>query len=328
MAYEPLQSAFHGQWPAVGADGEVPPALLKRCEQMMRDLDAQFRNPAQTAEGVPWQPDAEDAKLGIRVTSAKATGTKSKRFKCELTVRNCPVQRVFENLVLYERKLQWDTSTVGWGGYIKRYKGPSDAEAIDVEAFTTLPAGGGAISSRLFVDVRYTRWNPDGSIVSTAAAVNDAPGKLDCADAGVREACVLPKVAAVVAKTKGLTIGRNVGGGVLLKPEGRGVHLLMTSLTDIGGWLPTGLVNGATGAAMASVAKGLCGAVLRKDSLQPCVSMLQPPAQGAANGPAAAENDVAAAKPAGERRRRRIREPGCSVPDRWSWRFVAGSALG
>jgi hypothetical protein len=200
-----------------------------------------------------WQPVFSSG--GISVCSRPAEGSRTRRYRVDMRLEGvtAPIAgRIVDELVSYERRLVWD-SGISSTRTMRRF----EADRAEVIAFTTHAVMGGLIPPRIFVDCRRTTVDAqDGSVL--ACAVN---WKED------------DELIAQLAR--GHVRGCNqAGGGILIAPaaKGRGDAsaeaewvLTMAGCADIGGWVPTNLVNEGTKSAFLSIFRGLFKNVISRD---------------------------------------------------------------
>jgi len=89
---------------------------------------------------------------GIRVRSRPAAGSAAHTFRVDATFEGLRAQQLADAFK-YENRLDWDP-TITTPAYLQRYA--HGEHTVDVVCYTTKPAAGGMVSSRGFVDLRFT----------------------------------------------------------------------------------------------------------------------------------------------------------------------------
>lgn len=185
---------------------------------------------------------------------------------------------------LYENRTRWDPA-LSSVAYLRRYatvKSPPASRWMDVVTYTTRPAAGGMISGRAFLDLRHT--------VRTVRHEGLSDGRrlelVEFASASAGSQWFEP-----AALEAALEAGRGIGGGAYLElvhdarltravnhagggltvcerlEESTGervVDVVALSCSDIGGRVPTSIVNSATAGAMCATVSGLGKALKEK----------------------------------------------------------------
>jgi hypothetical protein len=179
------------------------------------------------------------------------------RRKWDKTLASCRVLKMF-SLPIVTAAGDWGHERHGW--VVGRDVG------VTIKRYTTHAAVGGAISGRVFTDAYFdleaTAVHPSGGSVpvllsATVAYKGEEPW------------------AALEGDERLLERGCNFGGSGLLVtvapeetllPDRTHTTFLLVTLghTDIGGWIPRSVVNGATGKAYADILRGVAEALLSK----------------------------------------------------------------
>eukprot|EP01065_Artemidia_motanka_P038307 TRINITY_DN47151_c0_g1_i1.p1 TRINITY_DN47151_c0_g1~~TRINITY_DN47151_c0_g1_i1.p1 ORF type:complete len:303 (+),score=90.69 TRINITY_DN47151_c0_g1_i1:52-960(+) len=296
-----LQTKFEAGTRKPHSDGPAPPALLDALEDALElaltNLDAKSN-----ADGNPWSLEKR-MDHGIEVWSSKSNKSSARQFNIKATIPKASPEYACSQLVVIETKCTWDKDSVGWWRNLRAFSGRQERDQVTVEVYTTLPALGGLVKPRAFADARLTRWYKDGTIVSVVRALEgEFSSQFDMpAYDKVTKAASLPRA-------------RNLPGGcgVRISPHKAGSQIEMMAHSELGGWLPQGTINNATGAVLGGIALGLVKHVGRVP--EPAA----PDAQAApekTSEPAASDGVIAKAQ------RRRIRPPGCRDSSRYSWRW-------
>ena len=220
--------------PRVGADGATPPEVADRA-------NVAFDSFATNLSANVWaSAKVEIEKDGLRIRSELLSGaSESRRFLTEFALNGVTAEQVFDALLCYENRIQWD-SGLDHPAWLKRWQG-AGGEETDVICYCIKPVtivGLPVISARGLMDVRTLR-RGDGVLTccSYEALADELP-----ADAGVAEWRAL-------CEKKGFVHARNLpGGGVRLVERGVGVvEVAMIAATEFGGMVPAKVLNGATG---------------------------------------------------------------------------------
>ena len=271
-----------------GTDG-TPPESVQRIADAFLQAHAERR-----VDPTPWGKPAK-AHGGVTCHSRPRPGTRSLEFLTQATFTGIRADALWHSF-LYENRISWDPA-VSSVSYLRRYARrvddtPSAADspaaeggykAIDVVTYTTKPAAGGLISGRAFMDMRHTHRSchvvsgdessPEPPLVRYASASvggqwgEDVESLTACGlldEIGAREYLELVKEARLVR-------GFNLPGGGLAVEERiddetgeRCVDVIALSSTEIGGRVPTSVVNSATAGAMVAVFVGLGKALERQ----------------------------------------------------------------
>ena len=301
---------FWNSYPAVFADqqvdGEADAEILEDCEEGMVALKVHFDEDCDTnVDGFKWENEKEAG--GVGVQSSKAKSTPAKRFRIRFLIKNADCETVYTTTVHWAHRLKWDTESLSWGRYLKRFKatGGSEEDTIDVESYTSKAAAGGAVSPRCFVDSRLTRYTRDasGEVTEILSSVRNVPLKCSyAAPVGVKE------LETRLSKTKIVRAKNNIGSGIKVSKQPNGDILVqMSAHPEIGGWLPVSVVNGATSGALIETGKGVINAVKKAVARNKKSS-------------ATATNNKPT-QPDSSRVRVRIREPGCTDSSKYSWMY-------
>ena len=185
---------------------------------------------------------------GIVVRSRPTPGSSCLTFMCSVTL-SATVEQV-ANCMQQENRSKWDAQ-VNEPIYLSRFKG--DAASVDVIGYATASAAAGLISGRSFIDLRITKHidGEAGGVVSSSVA---APVGSDAELAACGAAEWLPN-----ADRRRLVRARNLpGGGCSLRRRKLDdvrlvTDLIMISATEIGGRLPSYIVNRATAGALRDI---------------------------------------------------------------------------
>eukprot|EP01060_Flectonema_neradi_P016652 TRINITY_DN23288_c0_g1_i1.p1 TRINITY_DN23288_c0_g1~~TRINITY_DN23288_c0_g1_i1.p1 ORF type:complete len:307 (+),score=71.18 TRINITY_DN23288_c0_g1_i1:60-980(+) len=301
---------FWNSYPAVFADrqtdGEASPEIMEECEEGMTALKVHFDEDTDTnIDGFKWEN--EKAAGGVEVQSSKAKSTPAKRFRIRFIVKNADCETIYNTTVHWQQRLKWDTESLSWGRYLKRFKatGGSDDDLLDVEAYTSKSAAGGAVSPRCFLDARLTRYtkNSSGEVTEIISSVRNIPSTASfSASVGAKE------LEARLSKTKIVRAKNNIGSGIRIQKQPNGDILVqMSAHPEIGGWLPVSVVNGATSGALIDTGKGVISAVKKAVARNKKNKGNNPQAEGGS----------------ATRIRVRIRAPGCTDPSAYSWMYRA-----
>jgi hypothetical protein len=151
----------------------------------------------------------------------------------------------------------------GWG--LERGWAVAQDMGVAVKRYTTHAAVGGAISGRVFTDVYF---DLEATAAHPSGASEAAPVLLSATAAYKGE----EPWAALTDEERALERGYNFpGGGLLvtvapeetLQPDRTHTTYLLVTLghTDIGGWIPRSVVNGASAKAYADILKGVAEAL-------------------------------------------------------------------
>ncbi|KAJ9448595.1 hypothetical protein DIPPA_08349 [Diplonema papillatum] len=226
-------------WPAPGAAGAAPAGLRTILEAAEKDGRALFFG-SKTPDGYEWKPDQKRKEAAL--FTAKHATSSSKRWRVECEVEGVTVEAILAASCDMENKLSWDKSLT-WTRHISRYT--MDGCWADVEAYTTAAAAAGLISSRLFIDGRITKVKrtESGEMTSVLCATTNLHKDMPDADKiGVVE---LEKC----RKKTSLVRARNFSGGGLHAekiPGKDAVKMILVCHMEIGGYLPSAIVNSAS----------------------------------------------------------------------------------
>lgn len=320
MATAALHAHWPDEWAPPRSDGSPPPELLHQLEEGVRDAERNL-GPSVNVDGNRWEKERTMA-CGVEVWCARAARSSARMFRIKGTVPLHLVETVYSQLAVCENKRGWDTESISWVRRLKCFTGTEPRDKVDIEVYTSHPAVGGLVKPRAFADARLTRFNADGSIVSIVRAVDGAHlSRWGLADFER------------LAKAAGLQRARNLpGGGCGVKfwplPDG-GARFEMMAHSELGGWLPQGTINAATGQVLGNIAVG-CIRHLEKLPVEKLPAAQKRPATPPSPQPCApsvSRTGPATPAVAGGRRRRRIRAPGCHDDTRYSWRWV-GEGMG
>ncbi|KAJ9460893.1 hypothetical protein DIPPA_21735 [Diplonema papillatum] len=279
-------------WPSPGHDGPPPAALEAMMDDCLREVQTSFFTDT-TVDGVAWSKDKSGP---ITVLGAKHKKSSSKRFRIEAVVENVSIESVMGVEADRRNKLDWDTA-ITWIHPIRRYA-TENGDWLDIEAYTSAPAGGGAISPRLFADGRLTR------------LIRSDTGKLQkvfSGVAGVRKSTPYADAAGIteleknMEATKLVRAHNSTGSGLYLEAVGpTTVRIVVLSHMEIGGWLPSSLVNGATAGALAHMVHLMVTHARKHPDLPipPPLGTVGAPALGGPEAPVVEEQPVAEPPPA------------------------------
>jgi hypothetical protein len=193
---------------------------------MVRKLDAaaQLFDHA-CADSAAWH--AEKAPPGFEIHSARVDGSTSRMWRLRVRLAGLTAesaQAVLAELFDWERRPSWDRS-ISWATTLLKFTTPEQKHVYhDVVTYKSMPALGGLISPRLFVELRRWQRHADGSLTCTGVdwTMDDQRD-----DGDFVRGKLLP------------------GTGISLAPTGRADEWLLTFVahTELGGWLPTAIAN-------------------------------------------------------------------------------------
>eukprot|EP01062_Namystynia_karyoxenos_P003125 TRINITY_DN11098_c0_g1_i1.p1 TRINITY_DN11098_c0_g1~~TRINITY_DN11098_c0_g1_i1.p1 ORF type:complete len:238 (+),score=58.38 TRINITY_DN11098_c0_g1_i1:85-798(+) len=209
----------------------APPAMAERLAGAAKTFEGNLGEEA-NAFGEKWRTDKN--KDGAVAESSSVPGSSARCFRAWVEVR-CPkakpgergcAERLMDLITDYAKRPQWD-SGIASGTVEQRYQGGEEVIAVS----TT----GSTISPRWWRDCRKRWTQPDGSVRNITCAWDEGDPKAP----------------------KGLVKGVNHpgGGSAVLRcpkdskpgPDGSECwRAVMVGHSDIGGWVPTSVVNAAS----------------------------------------------------------------------------------
>ena len=257
-------SAQQTEAPPPKEDGPCPQAITTFAEASLRTFEANQEEEG-WATGRSGNAKKVKEKSGVVIRSRAHPGgdSRSLQWRVDATFVGTTADAM-DAAFLYENRISWDPAIAN-PAYLRRYVGPGggggrggggddDDDLVDVCCYNTKPAAGGFISSRSFVDIRVKRTTrlSDGC-VSLSGSSFEARPELDRDAVGGWLA---------LADGQGLVRARNLSGSGLKISErmagsAKVVDIVMITTSEIGGSLPVGVVNGATGDALFSLVTGL-----------------------------------------------------------------------
>ena len=206
---------------------QPPPGLLSALDASAAALEASV-----SADASEWRRRCEgrgEAKGSVRVRSRQG----AVRGDAHLSVASAEDARtLFEHFILYENRVRWDTG-IATQQQIRVYGDLTHS----VNAYT-VAGSGGVVQPRLFVEARRTLCS--GDLPFTNVCVD---WSLDDAEANAE----LPKNGRDHIRARNLA-----GSGCLLRAGGHrndgriSVVLTMVGRSELGGWLPSVVVERAT----------------------------------------------------------------------------------
>jgi hypothetical protein len=224
--------------PAVPAEGER--RLQDGLQKALINLDG--GDGKNNSEGKPWKQQQDSD--GIKVWNSELPGESCKRWRCETVVKAPSIQALLEELFNFDVRAGpngWD-SAVKEGKVLAVFKGDN----YSLARMSTNAAAGGAVSSREFIDIRakYVGGGhpacPEGGALITNVGLEPKKDK-----------SWLP---AMPSEDKNLVLGKSLpGGGVRISPVAGQPGLFkyeMVTNMSLGGWLPSSVINSATGGAL------------------------------------------------------------------------------
>ena len=175
-------------------------------------------------------------KDGIKVFSQTPKSTSAYRLAAVFTFTGVDPLKVFEEGTFYDRRKKWDDG-LKTSEIVESFK-----QNAQIVSYTTHPALGGMIKSRIFIDCRQITHNKDDLINCCTEWTSD---KVSC---------------------KGYVLAHNLPGSGLSitkeKTSSRGQYqFVMIGLTNLGGWLSTRLTNEPTVDAYYKIASGLAAKI-------------------------------------------------------------------
>ena len=228
----------------------IAPVRLRSMIAINTDLNA-----AENAAGHPWSLEID--RDGARVWSSASGVSSARLFRVSivLDVDGLDLHECMFWLSLYERRRRYDDSLTSTR-YIRKFDEKNGSQ-FDVVRYTTKTEAGGLISPRVFTDVRvfFPERTPGNEVFGASVAFDGkktplpshfsegsgdgrqsfaSPLALSANEARCTAACNLPGGGIRMTKIKG-----NDGGAFR-------VRVTMTGLSELGGWLPTSIVNSAT----------------------------------------------------------------------------------
>jgi len=241
--------------PAQADECDYPDTLQKTgngsLDDFRRDLEA------------PWDSaKVEKQRTGLLVRSLKRDDMPYLRFRIDATLQAASVQAALDGL-RYENRLRWDANVVA-PSYLKRFRttegGGTEAELV---SYYTAPAAMGLISGRSLVDLRVAKTTQvGGSTVIETTSITPGEAML-CGIAEVGEWYAMADAAKLVRAVNVSGSGSRLVGKEGVSGGAVEVQWTMITTIDLGGSLPAGLVNSATGGALAKFAEGLQKELLR-----------------------------------------------------------------
>jgi len=173
---------------------------------------------------------------GIRVFSQNPKSTSAYRLAAVFTFRGADPVKVGEEATFYDRRKKWDDG-LKTSEIVESFNQNSQ-----IVSYTTHPALGGIVKSRIFIDCRQI--------------VHDKTKEdyINC--------CTEWKSDKV--NTKGYVLAHNLpGSGLSITKTSSGEYrFVMIGLTDLGGWLSTRLTNEPTVDAYYKIASGLSSKIV------------------------------------------------------------------
>jgi hypothetical protein len=219
-------------------DRELPEAIRKLMEKAREYYLKNLNGGSTNAYGGEWKLMVEDS--GVQVFQSDFPGHKCKFWKVEAEV-TADFETLKRELVDYDLRCRWDTGLLS-GKIIKRFNKIPDLGDPTLDIVYTQPAAGGMVASREIIDV---------------GIIADADGGFDYIN------CTLPSpltLKEIPKKAVGERAFSHLGSGMSVKPVGgvphRYKYTLITAL-DLGGWLPTGVINSATTGALLDGTKAM-----------------------------------------------------------------------
>ena len=194
-------------------------------------------NEKTNADMKPWKLHAENSDYGIKVYSSEFVAQSIKRWKVEVVVKSIDIDTFLDQVFNFDIRCgQGDTK--GWDVAIKQGRIAHSFDVNDeytISVMNTHPAGGGAISSREFIDLRWRQRTPSNVLVTIVSP-----------DPKIHSYLKLPQ------GDKSLVRATNYPGAGIRLTVLPGGDLKYESISNasIGGWLPTSVINSATAGAM------------------------------------------------------------------------------
>ncbi|KAJ9448597.1 hypothetical protein DIPPA_08342 [Diplonema papillatum] len=226
-------------WPVPGSSGPAPAGLRAALEAAETDARALFFG-GNTPDGYEWK--LEQKRKEVALFTAKHAASSARRWRVECEIEGVTVEAVVAASSGLEEKHTWDKSLT-WTRHIKRYT--MDGGWADVEAYTTAAAAAGLISSRLFIDGRITKVERSDSGEMTTVLSATTNLHKDMPDADKIGVAALEKC----RKKTSLVRARTFSGGGLHAEKIPGRNAVKTTVLchmDIGGYLPSAIVNSAS----------------------------------------------------------------------------------
>ena len=219
-----------------------PPPELKRLVDESKALLKTNIAGTTSSDGETWTLAKE--RDGVRIYSCKFPGQSFMRWRVETDEFYGPSKAMLDELFDYGKRCGangWDAALT-YGKVCKEYAG-----GYKVVHFATAPAAGGMVTSRDFVEARHVEMLPEGGAFIASAGLDEKKHKALVGSA-------FPK--GLDGATRGLGFP---GSGVQITPAPgapndvnapRKHRFVLVTASSLGGWLPTSLVNSATGDAL------------------------------------------------------------------------------
>jgi len=224
-------------------------AFLAQC---LSSFEASL-NPQTNADGKPWILVNEAN--GIKIWQSDIPKLSCKRWKVETEIVGTR-DAIFAELNDYANRPKWD-STLASGGVLKSYTTGLDGHA-EVSLYYTAPAAGGAVSSREFADLGLIIKHANGGISYINASLQPELRRH------------IPSIPKAVKGVRGFT---QPGSGMRITPlaceagkEPTRFKYTLVNAIELGGWLPSSLINSATTQALTDGTRTMCEHLQRRAS--------------------------------------------------------------
>jgi len=206
-------------------DLREPPSKLLEKIKSSREAFLKFRD---TVGDDSWTSQRD--KDGIRVFSQTPKTTSAYRLAAVFTFTGVDPRRVFEEGTFYDRRKKWDNSLKA-ADVVESFQ-----KNTQIVSYTTHPALGGLIKSRIFIDCRQILHDKDsGDYINCCTQWSSNK-----------------------VNTKGYVLAQNLpGSGLSVTRKKSCCQFVMIGLTNLGGWLSTRLTNEPTVDAYFRIAEGL-----------------------------------------------------------------------
>lgn len=237
--------------------GVPPPGEHGRCSTTLSELGASNLERLASYVSDEWtKAKVAKSKNGAKVLMRPMPGTSSYQVRAEMKMRNVTAEQ-FADALMYENRIQWDPAIKDFE-YLRRFAGgtfdgiPTD---VDVVAYRTSPGAGGLVSSRGFVDVRVRTQRKNGILMISSF---EAPLAGD-----VATETRAPDYFQRAVDAKGIVRARNLAGSgtrlteIRQKSNDVVLDICMVTASDLGGMLPSAIVNPAVASAFHEILLGL-----------------------------------------------------------------------
>eukprot|EP00948_MAST-09A_sp_MAST-9A-sp1_P000997 g997.t1 len=256
----------------------IDDALKEKIAEMLTAASVNIAGP-DNYDGEKWKEALY--KNFIRVETSKSKKSSFNLFRSMMkfqTGADSSFDDVVAEIWEYDKRAKWDAQMAGGRMLLKTpvlVKGiqkDNDLVEVNVSRYNTIAALGGFVKPRVFTDLIVTI-NPEEKkgkekatereIMSTSIAWDIKKNKATGESIGLTDSAV-----AFIGEEKGMVRATNLLGGCLrirmksvTEKEGEQrkiFHVNMVGLTDLGGWLPSSVINTQSATAFHDIFKSFC----------------------------------------------------------------------